>query len=245
MNKIREYREIITNTLLKIEENELDKIEKAAEIASETILKDKFIYVFGTGHSMALALEVFYRAGGLVPIYPIFDLSISALNGALKSTALERLSGYGKILIDYYKPSKESTLIIVSTSGKNSVPIEMAIEAKNRGINTIGVTSLSFSKNVPIENPYGKRLFEVVDIAIDDHVPLGDAVLEIKGIKQKFAPISTIINSFILHSIMIKTIEKIKDKGIKPPIWTSGNVPEGMESNKQYIEKYYEKIKHL
>jgi uncharacterized phosphosugar-binding protein len=245
MNKIREYREIITNTLLKIEENELDKIEKAAILTSETILKDKFIYVFGTGHSMILALEAFYRAGGLVPIYPIFDLSLSALNGALKSTALERLSGYGKILIDYYKPSKESTLIIISTSGKNSVPVEMAIEAKNRRVNTIGITSLSFSKNVPIENPYGKRLFEVVDIVIDNHVPLGDAVIEINGIKQKIAPISTIINSFILHSIMIKTVEKIKEKGVKPPIWISSNVPEGMEFNKQYIEKYYEKIKHL
>lgn len=242
---IKEFKETVFRIINNVLESESGNIDKAAEVVVDSLAKDKLIYVFGTGHSMILAMEIFYRAGGLVPVYPLLDISVSAYNGALKSTSIERLSGYAKVLLDYYNPDPESTLIIVSNSGKNAVPVEMAIEAKNRNVKVIALTSIDYSKSAPPANPAGKRLFEVVDVVVNNKVPAGDAAISIEGLEQKIAPVSTIINAFILQSIVIRTVEKMLERGLKPPIWLSANIPGGDEFNKKYLERYLNRIKPL
>ncbi|MHA1596401.1 MAG: sugar isomerase domain-containing protein [Candidatus Asgardarchaeia archaeon] len=244
-SKVEEYRKKVLELINKVYEEEMDNIEKAAELISESFAKGKKLYVFGTGHSMILAMEIFYRAGGLVPVYPLLDLSVSGYNGALKSTYLERLPGYGPLLLDYYSPEEGSVLIIVSNSGKNSVPVEMAIEARKRGVKVVSLTSVEYSKSVPPKNPAGKRLYEVSDVVIDNKVPKGDAAVFIEELKQSTAPVSTILNAYILQNIVLLTILKLIEKGIKPEVWISANVPGGDEFNRRYIEKYFGNIKPL
>jgi uncharacterized phosphosugar-binding protein len=107
------------------------------------------------------------------------------------------------------------------------------------------LTSIEYSKSVPAANPAGKKLFEVADVVIDTKVPVGDAALQIKGLEQKVASISTILDAYVLETLVVAVVEKMLSMGLKPSIWMEPNVPGGDEFNKQYLDKYFKRIKPL
>ena len=136
---VEEYYESIQDIIEKVYEREGEKISTAGQILAETIRRDGLIHVFGCGHSHMIAEEMFYRAGGLVAINPIFEESTMLHDGAYKSSQIERMSGYAPRVLERYTLREGDAFIISSSSGINPFPIEMAESAREKGVRVIGI----------------------------------------------------------------------------------------------------------
>lgn len=235
------YFETIKELINNIEETQMDKIQTAAKVFTETIKNDKIIHVFGTGHSNMLGIELFVRAGGLAPVNAMLDDTVMVNFGARKGGKLEQLSGLASIIWEQYDIKKGDIMLIASNSGRNAVPVEMALLAKEKGIFTIALTSLNHSKNCASRHSSGKKLFEIADLVIDNLVPYGDVLLDYNGIKS--GPATTIAGVFIVNSIVAETLAILSKEGFNLPIYTSQNV-DGYNNDYLY-EKYQSRIKHI
>lgn len=229
----------ILKVLNKIHDTQAGKILLAAKAAAETINQDGIIYIFGCGHSHLVALDSFYRAGGLANVSAILDTDLMLHNGAAKSSAMEKMSGIAEKILERYCLTQKDLLIVVSTSGVNAVPVEMVQEARKLGVCTVAVTSLAY------KNKNKKHLLDCADIYIDNCVPHGDVTVQIKGCDTKMGSVSTAVSSFIVQSVILETAELCAAKGVTLPVYMSGNVEGGPEYNSAIIKKYLPRIKHL
>lgn len=241
----KEYFNKVNQLLETVVSKEAASIQKAAKAIAEAVEKDGILHVFGSGHSQMFAMEVFYRAGGMVPANAILTLALSLAPSAPLSTFVERQEGFAKEILESEKVKEQDVIIVGSNSGRNAVPIEMALEAKARGLTVIALTSVEFSKGISSRHKSGKKLFEVADIVLDNHGEPGDAALELKGVQAKFAPTSSVIGLTILQSIVAETIENLNKKGIEAPIYVSSNLDKGDEINKRHIAKYRDRLSCL
>ncbi|MFB4167310.1 sugar isomerase domain-containing protein [Virgibacillus sp. JSM 102003] len=250
MDLTLKYYEEINNFLKEIVKTEKEKIIDAAQIVAEQIKQDRIFYVFGPGgHSNLASQEIFFRAGGLMHASAILDEGTLLSNGALRSMAIERTPGYGRIVIDDNHLQTGDLLIVVNAYGINAATIDAVLEAKERGVKTIGVSSVEHAENTPIDHPARHpskhNLHDITDVSIDSKIKVGDAVLEIQGQEQKVGAMSTFVNAFILNSICIEATNQLAKENIQPPIWKSGNATGGDEWNARFIDQFKGKIKKL
>ena len=250
MDPLEEYYRAALNTLERIRLEETEKIREAGRMIGDSLARGRLLHVFGTGgHSYIAGEEVFYRAGGLVPVNAILDPGVSLAFGAVRSTKVERASGWVKGVLDTYALESGDVIIVVNANGVNAATIDAAVESKARGLTVIAVTSPVCSRAIPsghpARHPSNANLYEVADLTIDDKVPIGEALVSVAGCEEKVGPGSTIANAFILHSMVIAAVERMVSLGVKPPIWKSANAPGGDEANRRYIAEYTRRIRHL
>lgn len=235
------YLESIVDVLNKIANTQKEKISEASRMVSDVIKNDGIIYIFGCGHSHLIALDCFYRAGGLANVGAMLDTDLMLHNGAAKSSKMEKMSGIAEAIFERYCIKDKDMLIVVSTSGKNAVPVEMAQIASKKGIKNIAVTSSAYfsdKKDMPL-------LYECADMFIDNCVPHGDAIIDVSGAETKMGSLSTIAGSFILQTILMEGADISGKNGALLPVYMSGNVEGGAEFNKKLIKEYMPRIKHL
>lgn len=242
---LHEYVEQIRRSLDQIEEREAERIRQAARRTAETIMQGGVIHLFGCGHSHILTEEVFYRAGGLAPIHPILVEPLMLHEGAVRSSELERQNGLAASFMHNQDIRPGEVMIVLSTSGRNPVPVDVAQIAKAKGAYTIGITSLEYSQSWPSRHVSGKHLYDAVDLVIDNHAVKGDAVLSYPGVPVPFAPTSTVIGAVILNSIFAGAIVMMTDEGYEPPVFLSGNIDGADERNRQLIARYRDRISLL
>lgn len=240
----RMYRKNVEETLDAIFTKETDGLEKAGQMLAQVLENDGLLYVFGCGHSHMLAEELFYRAGGLAPVYPIFETAAMLHEGAAKSSQIERMSGYAQHVIARYPIGPKDCLLIASTSGINPFGMEMAQLARERGAKVIGISSGAYVTQ-PSRQKDGLHLPDFCDICIDNHVPLGDATVTVCADGTKAGPVSTIATLAIANSLMLDACEIMKSHGVEPKVFHSGNCPGADGYNAALLKEYMPRVRHL
>lgn len=240
-----QYIKEVEENIERIKDTQMDSIIDAAMAVKESLKNDGILHVFGCGHSQMYAEEVFYRAGGLVPINAILEPALSLRPEAPKSTWFERLEGYAQRILDNEAIKAGDVMVIASTSGRNAVPIEMALEAKKLGVTVVALTSGEFTNSVTSRHKSGKKLIDIADIVLDNCGVSGDAVLKVEGFETKFGPTSSVIGFMVLQSVIAEATKQLIKEGSDPKIWVSSNLDKGDAINKEHIKNYKDKIKCL
>jgi uncharacterized phosphosugar-binding protein len=232
--------------LERIKLEQANNIKQAGLLVAEALAAGGIIHAFGTGHSHLIADEAFYRAGGIAAVNPILHERLIFLKGALESTRAEQESGFAGELISGEDVRPEDVGVIISNSGRNAAPIEMALEMKARGIKVIAITNLAQSEAAPARHESGKRLFELADVAIDNCVPVGDAVLELDGLGSRIGPSSTVAGAAVMNSIVIEAVAELLKRGQRVPVLPSANI-EGVteETLNDMLMRYSARIRYL
>lgn len=237
MYSMNTFFDVAREILSVIEREEGEKIYQVAEVMSESILKGGVPHVFGSGHSMLPAREVFKRAGTLS--------CIRAIGMERWIGKFERVEGFGSRLLQEYDLREGELMFIISTSGINPLPIEFALEARKIGMTVVALTAMDHTTVALARHSSGKKLYEISDIVIDTHVPVGDAAVQIEGIQMKVGPLSTIAAVGIMDAIVVQTTELIVQKGGTPPVRMSRNLPGGDENNRRFQKMYGGRIPEL
>ena len=236
-----EYGDKILEVMKTAEEKNKDTIKELAEKMAENIENDKVIHTFGTGHSHMLGIELFARAGGLGNVDAMLDPDTLTSFGAQRSGAMEKTSGVSDVIYDSYNIEKGDMMIITSNSGRNAMPIEMAMRCQKEGVYVVALTNLDQSRNTTSRHPSGKKLYECADCIIDTCVPAGDASMDIGGIKT--GPASSIVSMFLINTVVSEAIKIVISHGKRPYVFQSQNV-DGYDNDAIY-EHFKGRVKHF
>lgn len=227
-----------------LEELEIQQIVPAAELVAATLRRGGLIHMFGTGHSLLLAIEVFFRAGGLVAVNPILDRRLQFDGGVIESTEFERTSGAAQELAREAGFRAGDVGIVVSNSGRNVLPIEIAFQMRSAEMKVIALTNLNQSKSGKSLHDSGKRLFEVADAVLDNHCPVGDAAVAVPGISARMGPVSTIAGSALLHAVFVEAATQVAHEGLSFDVFRSVNVGGGaLDELRALVARYQDRIK--
>jgi uncharacterized phosphosugar-binding protein len=240
------YLDEIIKLLHEVRETQSEALEQAARIVADAIQADHLVYVFGAGHAGILAQELFYRAGGLVPISPILPPGLTTdVRPITLTSRLERLPNFGTQIITETPIESGDVLIVHSVSGRNAAAVEIAQGGNRVGATVIAVTSLAYSSSVKPRQPGLPRLFEVADLVLDNRAPIGDAIVEVPGLEQRVAPSSTVTGAAMLNSVVARAVELIQAEGGDAPVFMSANLDGGDEYNKRWLEHYGGRLTYL
>jgi uncharacterized phosphosugar-binding protein len=240
------YIEKLQLVLERIKSEQAKNIREAGMVVADSLAAGGIIHTFGTGHSHLIADEAFFRAGGIAAVNPILDERLIFLKGALESTRTEQESGFAHQLLSQEDVKSIDSGIVISNSGRNAAPIEMALEMKTLGLRVVAITNLEQSSSSTPRHSSGKRLFEVADVVIDNCVPPGDALLQVPGLESRIGPSSTVAGAAIINSIIIEAVTELLKRGEPVPVLPSANT-EGVSEQKlsDLLRRYQSRIRYL
>jgi uncharacterized phosphosugar-binding protein len=204
-------------------ETQLTAVKEAAELVADALGAGKQFWAFGTGHSHVIAEELYGRAGGLADMRAVLEPGLMLHEGLLKSSLLERLGGLADVLLQVNEIQAGDVLLIASNSGRNAVPVEFAIGARQTGAKVIALTSLAHSTAVSSRAPGGQRLFEVADVVIDNCGVPGDALIDVDGSPERTGSTSTMVGALLVQALVVEIVTQLSARGQTPNVLRSLN----------------------
>lgn len=221
-----------TALLLRARETNAPTLAKLGEVLGRSIAEGGVVHTFGSGHSEVIAREIIGRAGGLVCVTGLYDTT---------GGFIENLVGYGTKLVERYDRQYHlragETFIVISNSGKNSSPIEVALHAKQKGLNVVALTSVEMARQVATVHPGGRKLHEIADFTLDNCGAMGDALVD-TGDGVMGGPTSTVVGAMLLNLLSLEVIAWLRANGHTPPILRSQNLPGAIEFNRELGRRY-------
>ena len=240
------YLDEIIALLEQVRDTQQEAMERAAQVTAEAIQGGHLVYVFGPSHAGMLAQELFYRAGGLVPINPILPPGlVTDVRPVTLTSRLERLPGFGTEIVAETAIEAGDVVIVHSVSGRNAAAVEVAQGARARGAFVIAVTSLMYSRSVQPRKVGMPRLFEAADLVLDNLAPVGDALVAVEGMEQRVGPSSTVTGAAMLNAIVVRTAEILMECTGDAPVFMSANLDGGDEHNQRWLTHYRGRLTYL
>lgn len=219
-------------------------LTEAASVIANRIVENGVIYVFGASHAGLLVQDQFYRAGGLVPIQPILPRALMLDTIPVTATTeVEQTSGFAEQVLRDIPLGVGDVMLVVSVSGRNAVPVEMCTLAQERGATVIALTSVGYSSTVSGRGV--PRLCEVADVVIDLPCLPGDAAIAISDYLPRVGPTSSVVGAAMLHGLMVEVSTRLANRNITPPVFASANLDDSAEWNRQWIDKYRDRLSYL
>ncbi|MBL1081920.1 SIS domain-containing protein [Streptomyces actinomycinicus] len=230
--------------LQRVRDEEAAAITAAGTLLADTVAAGGRLFAFGAGHSSLAAQDVVYRAGGLALMNLLAVPGVVGVDvtPATLGSALERVDGLAGAVLDTSPARAGDALVIISLSGRNALPVEMALNARALGLKVIGVTSVAYAGETKSRHASGTFLKDHCDIVLDSKIAVGDAELTLDTIPAPFAPASTVVTAALMQAVMATAAAALADRGIEPPLLRSGNVDGGHEWNGRVMAEYGDRI---
>jgi uncharacterized phosphosugar-binding protein len=243
MNAGTTYQQRLTALLATALAEEAPQVAAAAEVIARTFEAGGLLYIFGSGHSHMFAEEAFYRAGGPARVCPILVAPHMLHEGAVRSTELERESGHAaRLLAGYDVDPERDAILVVSNSGANALPVEMAEAARDLGLPVLAITSRRYAGSIPRPGP---RLHDVADVVLDNHCPPGDALVEVGPDLPPAGPASTVVGLALLNSVLVEGLARQRARSGRADVFLSANMPGAPEHNARVVAELQPRIPHL
>lgn len=225
-----------------IEQTQLDAIHQAAEVMADSIEAGRWVHTFGCGHATIPVEEMYPRIGGFVGFHPMIELPLSFFTritgemGVHQFVFLERVEGYGTEIMKGYNFDPRDTMWVFSHSGINNVNIDVALEAKKKGMKVVAYGSAAAARGKQTRHSSGKTIFDIADIVVDTCSPVEDATVPIRNHQDKLGPVSTMAFVTTVWMTVITVGEILVERGVKLYIHPSHNVP-GDTTARQRLEE--------
>jgi uncharacterized phosphosugar-binding protein len=237
------YADAARHVLGEVAATQGEAFEEAARLVTDSVAAGGVLHLFGAGHSQLVTLDSYARAGGLACVNPILDPVLSPTSG-LELAVVERTEGRAAAILEGEDLRPGEVVVVISNSGVNAVPVEIALGCRERGLRVVALTNLEQAKATAPRHPSGARLHELADVVVDNRCPTGDAAITLAS-GDRVGPLTTVVGAAVITALCARVAELLLEQGHRPPVLASQNLDgrPAIQDNAETMRPYLDRVR--